>query len=211
MTTLPARWRGFRDDQRGITLVEFALISPVLMLLLVGAFDMAHTLYMRAVLQGVVQKAARDATLESGGLAANQTALNERVTHDVQDLNSTATVAITRRYYKTFSAASAARHEEFTDSAVPSPFRDGICNNNEPFVDANNNGVFDADGADNGQGGAKDAVVYTVTVSYPRLTPLNKLVRAPDNVTLKATTVFGNQPYGPQSTYGTAGTGHCNP
>ena len=49
-----------------------------------------------------------------------------------------------------------------------------------------------------GQGGAKDVVVYSVTVTYPRLFPVAKLIGLSENVKLNATTVLANQPYGDQ-------------
>src|SRR3546814_1678686 len=74
--------RGF-DDASGNTIVEFAFVGPVLVLLLMGTLDVGHTLYMQAVLQGVMQKAARDSALESGSATAQQAAL------DTQDRKST--------------------------------------------------------------------------------------------------------------------------
>src|SRR3546814_3699813 len=64
--------RGF-DDASGNTIVEFAFVGPVLVLLLMGTLDVGHTLYMQAVLQGVMQKAARDSALESGSRSEENT------------------------------------------------------------------------------------------------------------------------------------------
>ena len=38
----------------------------------------------------------------------------------------------------------------------------------EPFEDANANGTWDEDRGSDGQGGARDAVLYVVSVSYRR-------------------------------------------
>ncbi len=204
--------RPLRRDEKGATLVEFAFVAPIFCMLLVGTFDVGHTLYMRAVLQGVVQKAARDSSLENATETTRQQAIDDKITTSVHDLNRTATVEITRRFYKTFEEAAAARAENFTDTAAPSDFHDGTCNNNEPFEDANNNGVWDADGADDGQGGAKDVVVYTAHISYPRMLPLHNFVPAfSDTVSLTAKTVLQNQPYGEQSQYDEPTEGHCTP
>ena len=40
-------------DERGVTVVEFGIVAPALFLFLIGAFDVAHTLYMRATLEGI--------------------------------------------------------------------------------------------------------------------------------------------------------------
>lgn len=201
-----ARLRGLLGDARGTYVVEFAVGTPVFLIMTMGALDLGHTLYTRSVLQGTVQKAARDSALETGSLTTNQATIDAKVTSAVHDLNSSATVTVSRRFYKTFSKAQAAQHEDFTDSNG-----NGQCDNSEPYVDANRNGTYDADGGDAGQGGAKDITVYSVTMTYPRMFPTSTLIGLPANVTLTATTVLGNQPYADQSSYGAALTGNCPP
>lgn len=205
-TLIPRRWRALAKAQDGATIIEFALISPALMVLLLGSLDIGHTLYMQSVLQGAVQKAARDGTMEvaAGTSDAARDAIDQAVQAQLGKLNHSATITITRRFYKTFSKAAAAQAESHSDTTAPSdPFKDGKCNNGETFVDANNNGKFDRDGGDSiNNAGARDNVVYTVNVSYPRMFPLHKLVGASSVTSLTARTVLSNQPYGDQSQYG---------
>ena len=54
-----------RSDKNGATIVEFAMVSPVLLLVLMGIFDLAFNLYLDAVLQGAMQKAGRDGSIEA--------------------------------------------------------------------------------------------------------------------------------------------------
>ena len=166
--------------------------------------DVGHTLYLQSVLQGAVQKAGRDATLDNGGLVATQTTIDDKVKASVAQLIPNADVAITRRYYKSFTTAAAAIKESFTDTNG-----DGTCNAGEPYQDSNNNNVWDADGGNGGQGGAKDNVVYTVTVTYPHMFPVTKLIGMSENVKLTATTVLANQPYGDQTQYSAAVARNC--
>lgn len=180
-------------DCRGTYLIEFALLAPVLAILVVGFFDIGHTLYMRSVLQGIVQKTSRDSGLEDGTTTANQALLDAKVRDGVHELAKSATVGITRRFYRSFSKAAAAQAEPFTDGNA-----NGQCDNSEPFEDQNSNGVRDSDGADEGQGGAKDSVLYTVTVTYPRMFPLHNFIGVSPTSTVKAATILNNQPYGEQ-------------
>lgn len=191
------RVRTLHRDQRGATIVEFGFVAPVLILFLIGAFDVAHSLYLQAVLQGVVQKTARDSALESGGTDEQQTALDNRVRQQVYALVNSANVTFTRRFYRSFDAAAAAQAESWTDTN-----KNGTCDAGEPYTDTNNNGTWDPDGADSGQGGAKDKTVYTVTVSYPRMLPLNRFIPSlsADQV-FTAKTVLQNQPYTDQGSY----------
>lgn len=191
-------------DMRGVTVVEFAMVAPVLCLVLLGAFDVAHTLYARAVLQGIVQKVARDGTLESGTETNTQVLLDNRVKAQVRALANNASIHIGRRFYRTFSEAAAARAEVFTDTD-----RNGTCNGGEPYEDANRNSRWDEDGGDEGQGGAKDATIYTVTVTYPRFFPIYNLVGGSNTTRLVASTVLRNQPYGEQSSYGAPVVRNC--
>jgi Flp pilus assembly protein TadG len=194
----------------GIAATEFGLIAPAMFVLLFGALDTAHTLYMKSVLQGAVQKAGRDATLQSasGTSAAARDALDQKVRDQVNPLKPGATMTFTRRSYRTFSQAAAAAAETFTDSASGT-FHDGVCNNNESFNDLNSNGFRDLDGGDSvGNAGARDNLVYTVTVSYPELFPIHRFIGGSTTTTISASTVLSNQPYGEQNAAGPS-VGHC--
>lgn len=205
----PRRLLRLCGDTRGVTVIEFAIVAPVLGVLMLGAFDTAHSLYMRAVLQGVVQKTARDSALESGVGTTQQAAIDNKVKAQVSAIANNATIDITRRYYRTFAKAAAQTAEAFPTANDTN--RNGVCDNNEVFTDDNGNGVRDLDGGNDGQGGAKDRTLYTVTVSYPRFFPLYRVIGGSSTTKITASTVLANQPYGDQGSYGTAKVGHCNP
>ena len=74
--SLRVRWqraravlRQCRADRRGVTIVEFAMAAPVLIILLLGIFDLAQMAYVSAALHGAVQRAARDSAIESADTA----------------------------------------------------------------------------------------------------------------------------------------------
>ena len=192
--------RRLASDNRGATLTEFAFVGPVLILMIMGIFDMAHTQYTNAMINGAMQKAGRDLTLENA--ANRQDIVDQRVRNAVLSVvPSTATVDFEKLAYADFT--DIAEPEEFDDDD-----NDGICNNGEVFVDANRNGQWDADRGSTGIGGARDAVLYTVTVSYPRLFPMYGLAGLPQNVNLQSSTVLRNQPYDEQDR--TVETGNCS-
>jgi Flp pilus assembly protein TadG len=201
---MPVHHQALARDERGATVVEFAIVAPVLGLLLLGGFDVAHTLYMRGVLQGVVQKTARDASLEAGGETQVQQTLDQRVRAQVSALANNGEIKITRRFYRTFSEAAAAKPEAWTDTN-----KNDTCDAGEPYEDANVNSVWDKDGGNDGQGGAKDAVLYTVEVSYPRFFPVYNFIGGSNTTKIKGTTVLKNQPYGDQGSYGAMKIRNC--
>lgn len=191
-------------NEAGATIVEFGLISTLFVMTLLGFMDLGHSLYVQSVLQGTVQKSARDATLESGKLDVQQQLLDAAVRERVQLLAAHSTVVFSRRYFRDFTKAAQATAEAYQDINA-----NGRCDNGEPFQDNNRNTVWDRDGGDNGQGGAKDDVVYTVRMTYPRLLPIAKLVGLSENVTVEARTVLENQPFGEQGAYDSPIVGHC--
>jgi Flp pilus assembly protein TadG len=170
-----------RRDDSGTSVMEFGLIAPVLAMVVMGTMDAGHTIYMRSVLNGAMQRAGRDSALEGGGVTAQQTAIDGRVRAKILQLANNATITTRRRYYRTFSEASAQIHEDFTDTNA-----NQICDDGEPYIDANVNGTFDEDGGDDGQGGAKDVVIITSIVDYKRLFPMAKLIGLPETVHMEA-------------------------
>jgi hypothetical protein len=170
-------------------------------LMLLGFFDIGHSLFMRAVLEGQVQRAARDSGLETSGTAAAQATIDARVREQVLQLNENATITVDRRFFRTFTRAAVGIAEPWNDAN-----RNGECKAPETYSDENNNNMHDMDIGNLGQGGAKDSVLYTVTVTYPRLFPLTNFknipgfneLNLPRTTRFTAKTVMSNQPYGEQ-------------
>lgn len=185
----------FRNND-GATLVEFALIAPALLTLLLGMFEMSYNYYMQSLLQGSIQQAARDSTIEGANTKSAQ--IDAHVTDAVHDIVPDATVTFSRKSYTSFSSVN--QPEDFTDTND-----NGVCDDGEPFEDANGNGIWDPDRGVAGMGGARDAVLYQVTVSYPRTFGVSKLIGMSDTFTTTATTILRNQPYDKQATGTTVG------
>lgn len=177
-------------DARGVTAVEFALISPVLFMMLMGFLDVGYNMWARSVLYGAVQKAARDSTLESGPSA--QATVDQKVSDAIRGVVPKATIAFQRQNYEAFSKVG--KPEDFTDGNGNGQRDAGEC-----YTDSNANSQWDADRATSGQGGADDVTKYTVTIEYPRLFfPLAKMIGLPAKQSATATTILKNQPYAAQ-------------
>ncbi len=187
-------------DRRGAAAVEFALVTPVLLMMVFGIFDIGHNMYTNSMLQGAIQQAARKATIEGSDEAAQ----DELVTRAVHSISPYATLEFARTAYTNFSDVS--RPEDFTDMDS-----DGTCNNGEAFEDTNANGTWDPDRGIVGQGSARDAVLYTVTINYRRLFPVAQFIPGQtDDFTLKAQTVLRNQPFSMQSADAAPVMGNCS-
>ena len=195
-------FRRLRHNQRGSTLIEFALVAPVLMVVIMGLLDMTYQLYAKAMLLGAVQKAGRDSTLESGVSASANAAIDAIVKNAFRKVNGTVTdssFVFTRRNFSDFTNAG-----KLEASTGPG----GLCAPGFTYADVNNSNSWD-DGAIAGQGGANDAVLYSVQVSYTSLFPVNALFGASPIQTIRATTVLRNQPYNNQSTRVSGPTRNC--
>ena len=188
-----------RHDRKGATLVEFAIVAPVMMLMLMGLSDLTYQTYAREMLAGAMQKAARDAALQGG--ATQTAALDDKVltmlsTIMTKPIASCATTPAantfcsSRRSYANFS------------SVAPERFDDDNGNNqrdsNECYDDVNANGNWDAEPGAIGQGGANDVTRYTMAVTYPRLFPIAAMMGWDGNSTIVSETLVKNQPYATQ-------------
>ena len=184
-------------EARGAAALEFAMIAPALVLTIMGIFDLGYNIYANTMVQGAIQHAARDSTIE--GSTARTARIDAAVARAVHNVVPRATIAFSRTAYANFSDVS--RPEDFTDSDA-----NGLCDNGEPFEDANRNGTWDDNRGSSGQGGARDAVLYAVTVTYARGFPMASLIGLPDTVTTEASTVLRNQPYKLQDNKPTVGS-----
>jgi Flp pilus assembly pilin Flp len=200
-------------NEDGTSVVEFGLICIPLIIMLMGTLDAGHAYYVKTVLSGELNKLARNSSLEGASVTAQQNIIDERMRATVKIVAPNSTVSVTRRYYKTFSKAAAALAEAWTDNDPDGPsgplLPNGTCDAGEPYIDANVNSTWDADGGDNGQGGAKDVVIINVNVSYKRLFPMQSLIGLSDDVVLLSDSILANQPFGNQNTYTTAVTRNC--
>ncbi|MBN8814927.1 MAG: pilus assembly protein [Sphingomonas sp.] len=181
--------RSLRRDTRGATIVEFAIVAPVMILMMMGIGDLGYQVYAQSILNGAMQKAGRDSAIQGG---ANATAtIDGKVSAMVKNIAQNATISFTRKNYSSFSVI---KPEPFTDTNG-----NGVRDTGECYTDVNGNKQWDADPGMTGQGGANDVTVYTATVTYPHLFPVTGLFGWPSTQTITASTLLKNQPYASQT------------
>lgn len=210
--------RRMRKNEDGATLLEFALISPVFLFMLLGTFEIGYGIYMRSALNGAIQHAARAATLQNANDPTVRRQTDDEVRAILKKVNGSLTdsdIKISRKSYLNFSNVE--RIETYTDSNS-----NGTCDNNEVFVDENGNGTWGTVGrADNG--GAHDAVLYSISVTYDAVFPFETFTRNSKNRdaaftleglsnqrTLKSETLLKNQPFGNHSARGAGSNDNCD-
>jgi hypothetical protein len=193
---IPNWLRALAADERGATVMEFGLMITVFVTLLLGLFDIGQMAYTQSILNGAVQDAARLSALEG----ADSAAADARVLELVKIVAPSATMETDRESYASF--ADIGRPERWNDAN-----NDGTCSEGESYVDENGNGNWDVDIGQDGNGGAEDVVIYTVTVTYEPLFPNPFLSGGRDDRQVQSSAIKKNQPFSDQEEYGSdAGT-----
>jgi len=189
----------FPKNTRGSTAIEFALIAPIVILLIVGTMEFALIMYASAVLEGATFSAARLAktgytnTATSGTCASPTQTRSQFITCMVQSKTS----GLLNPANLTTSSKS---YSGFSEIGQPEPYTDvhglGHYVAGDPYTDINGNGQWDADMGIAGLGGPGDIVVYTVSYPWPIFTPLfNQFFGGKSTVTLSSSAVVKNEPY----------------
>lgn len=184
--------RRLSQDTCGATIVEFAVVAPVLITMLMFLFDTGFHLYASSILGGEVNAAGRSSTLESA-TDVGRAEMDARVTGQIQRLVPHGELEFERTAYKSYVRAQAMA-EPFVDSNDNQE-----CDDGELFADENGNGIHDADAGVAGGGGARDVVIYTATLTYDRLFPLAGLLGWDQEVRVASSTVLRNQPFDKQA------------
>lgn len=189
---------GLGSAQDGVAIIEFALVAPIFLLMVIGMLDLGQMLYGQVLLNGAAHAAGRNSALEGVNTAAE----DAKIATTLAPVLPGARIAVTR-----------SRYDDFTDIGRPEKWNDtnndGACDTGESYIDENGNGRWDQDVGTSGNGGADDVVLATVTARYE---PVFRIPFMPDKWaqrTLTATSVNRNQPYAVQQRYGSA-TGTCS-
>ncbi|EQB30714.1 TadE/TadG family type IV pilus assembly protein [Sphingobium ummariense] len=183
-----ALFRQLHSDQRGVTVVEFAVVAAPLCFLIFGGIDLAYQAYATALVQGTVNSAARMATLEDATASTIQAYINQQL----KGIASGQNIQITSANFLTYNKIG--KPEKLTTDVNGN----GVYDKNGPdcFIDDNRNNVYDtASQGASGIGTAEDVVRYQVSVTYDRISPAPYLLGMSRSVTITRTTFMRNEPY----------------
>tara|TARA_B100000686_G_C16689239_1_gene916631 strand:- start:378 stop:1010 length:633 start_codon:yes stop_codon:yes gene_type:complete len=193
-------FKRLHSDDRGAAIIEFAFVAGPMVLLLLGGLELGYNSYVRSTMQGALNDAARKAAVEFPIIDVEGDTVSEQVENmirtTVQHVAPKAEVKVTPKSYFDFSDIGNPE-KLMTDHNGNGEFdaADGDC-----WEDANRNGAYDMDAGGDGNGGADDVVLYTASVSTPRLLPLHGFIPGVGpNYKLTLKTAVRNQPYKTQS------------
>ena len=126
MSRALAFMRSLRADDRGATIVEFAMVALPLSILIMGGIDLGHQTYIRSTMQGALNDAARRAAVQDPQFAASGATTEEQVTNTIlrqlEPIAPNAEIVVTQANFYDFS---------------------GIGNPEKLMTDVNGDGTYD--------------------------------------------------------------------
>jgi len=173
----------------GITSIEFALIAPVFLLMIMGIIEFSLIMFTSVVLESATNSTSR---LGKTGYIAPGSTRQQEIVNNVNNrtagLLDPAKITVTTEVYSTFN--NVGQPEPcIKPTTPPCPGTPGV-----NFTDINGNGVWDADMGAAGLGNPGDVVVYTVSYPWTIVTPIVSAVIG-KTFMITARTVVRNEPY----------------
>ncbi len=180
--------RSFRRCEKGVTAIEFALILPPLIFLIMGSIEFSLFLFVQSSLEGATFAASRLG--KTGYVEAPATqeetileVLDDRVGFflDMQQLT-----------------VESVSYSDFASIGQPEPFVDvngnGEKDITENYTDSNGNGVYDTDMGVEGPGSAGDVAVYTVSYPWRVMNPMFHTYLG-ETIEITSRFIVKNEPY----------------
>jgi Flp pilus assembly protein TadG len=178
-------------DERGAAAIETALALPIVITVLVGAFELGGIMITEMLMEGAVRQASR-----IGMTNDNYTGLTREET--IREILQEGTLGFVNIDDATVKKLV---YEDFDSVGKPEPLTvdvngNGSYDTGDTYVDINGNSQWDADMGAEGLGGPGDVVLYSVSYNYHSMTGLLSPLFGDDGtITLKASTVIRNEPF----------------
>jgi hypothetical protein len=185
-------WRRFLACRRGTPLLEFALAAPVLLLLMIGMFEVAMLTFTNVSVEGALREAARwgitGRTPVSGTREQQILAIIAQKTYGLIDMDD---AEVTFKVYDSFNDIG--QPEPFVDSILP---LNGKYDLGESFTDLNGNLKWDADRGAEGVGNSGEVVLYTIAYEWHAMTPfIGSMLGDNGTLTMSASVAVRNEPW----------------
>ncbi len=188
MIEAAARFRfALWHDQDGAAAVQFALLAPALLLLVIGSFEVAITLFLGGTVESAVLAASRYGIT---GFTEDGTSREDRIRQIIAD-RTLGLVDMDEVVIRTLVYSS------FDQIGQPEPFTDqngnGAHDAGETFNDVNGNGQWDDDMGAAGLGGPGDIVLYEIEYETGAVTQLLRPVFG--RIVHRAAVAVRNEPF----------------
>lgn len=188
---LTARTRLLLRRRDGTAALEFALILPLILTMVMGIIEVSMILFVSALLEGGLRDASRFGI--TGSVPAGST--REQVIVDIVNDRSLGLFSLTTSDVRMRS------YDSFEDVGQPEPLvldanSNGQCDAGDTYSDVNDNSTWDADMAKTGAGESSSIVVYDVVVDWSLLTGfMAPLIGEDGKMPVTASITVRNEPY----------------
>lgn len=176
-------WR----DRGGNAAVQFALLAPALLLLVIGSFEVAISLFVAGTVESAVLAASRYGVT---GFTEDGVSREQRIRDIILD-RTLGFVDMNHTLIRTLV------YERFDQIGQPEPFTDDNANGShdpgEAFNDVNGNGEWDDDIGAAGLGGPGDIVLYEIEYETGAITQLLRPVFG--RIVHRAAVAVRNEPF----------------
>lgn len=178
----------FRKKKDGAAAIEFALIAPMFLLLIMGTFELALVMFYSTILEGATNFGARLGKVNPAaeGYESKEAYIFEQVSNQIRAAIPPDKLLFTAKTYTSFDNVN-----------QPEPCNIEQCTtattNEADFNDINDNGHWDEDQGVETAGAPGNIVQYTFTYQYRFFTPLVGHF-FPNPMAIRGVTVVRNEP-----------------
>ena len=186
----PRRKTGIHADERGIVAPEFAIISPLLIIMIIGIFELGTIMLVNSLMEGAMRDASRYGITgrEEEGVT-REDYIRQMVDEKTLGFVDMDNVSLETLVYPDFG--SIGDGETYVDGNGNGDYDEG-----ETFTDTNDNGIWDSDIGEVGAGGADDVVLYRVRYDWEIMTPFfSNLLGSDGAFALQASIAVRNEPW----------------
>jgi hypothetical protein len=179
----------------GASLIEFAVVAPVIFLLMIGILELGLIFFTSSVLEGATNIGSRIGRTGYSAGGDRLTYIRDEITRLSGGFLDPARLQIEPLSY-----------HGFENVGQPEPCNIGVCTPETPigdpsnpnFEDVNGNGIWDADQGKAGVGGAGEIVLYKVYYPWQVFTPLiGNLIAENGEVRIEAVATVRNERFPP--------------
>lgn len=181
--------RHFLKNNQGTTIIEFAVIAPLLFLLLAGIMELGLIMFTNSALEGATNIGSR---IGKTGFTTGGQSRENYIRNEIRRLTggflNPAQLDISILSYSSFSNIGQPEPCILPPTA-PCPGAAGI-----NFVDVNGNGMFDQDQGRTSAGGSGSVVLYRTSYPWRLFTPIMSTLLGTDGVyTITAVAAVRNE------------------
>lgn len=182
--------RDYIKGEEGIFSVEFALVTPIMIMIMFGIIEIGMVMFTQSLMEGALRDASRY------GVTGQVVDPNERLTQ-IEKLISDRTLGLVDMDTAQIDVLT---YPSFGRIGEGEAYLDGDANGQydlgETFTDENGNGVWDEDIGVSGPGSAGDVVLYRIRYNWPLLTQfMSEFIGAQGELPLSASVAVRNEPW----------------